>query len=227
MNLALSSRSLRWLLPAAILAMLLLSVTGCDWLEELAATTVKEEMGLDINNPVEIAGAAAAGSVFGSQEQNDALAVLRGYRRAQHEQKGDKYSNQGDQSRARDEYKQALQWTDTGSRVGKARAADLHGQISTTYAFEAGNLGETASKVNDPASKANLEEAARERRRLSAFESGKAAELQDDPLKKASWYTTQAAELERAGDTAGACDAFRQAEMADPARIGLGFRYCR
>lgn len=92
----------------AIAAALVMS--SCEYVDE-GLDEVKKEHGVDLRDPAEVAKAASGADAIGNQEAEDGLDVVKGFRRATHEANGDKAAAAGDHRKAREEYAEALRWT--------------------------------------------------------------------------------------------------------------------
>jgi hypothetical protein len=73
---------------AAVLLIAALLAAGCDVLDE-TFNEVQKEHGVDLRNPVDAATAVSGADATGNKDAADGLRAMKGFRRAEHESKGD------------------------------------------------------------------------------------------------------------------------------------------
>lgn len=134
-------------LTAALLA------TGCDLLEEQFNDTVrevKEEKGIDLNSPAQVAGA----SLFASDEEGEQLKAARTVQRIFNEQRGDNEMESGDPTKARKHYETALDWTNRNDRRNRDA---INEKVADTYIEQIGRGGRNT--LDDPSVRRGIQNA--------------------------------------------------------------------
>jgi hypothetical protein len=130
-----------------------LLASACDFLEEQFNETVrevKEEKGLDLNSPAQVAGA----SLFASEEEGEQLKAARTVQRIFNEQRGDNEMENGDPAKARKHYETALNWT---NRNDKRNRDAINEKVADTYLEQTGRGGPTT--LDDPALRRGIQNA--------------------------------------------------------------------
>ncbi|MBI2953336.1 MAG: hypothetical protein HYY30_03415 [Chloroflexi bacterium] len=211
-------RVLPWLAASILVAAFLIPLSGCELFGGEAAIVqeIQDATGIDVNDPFQVGAAAVGGTLLGNKDAKDGVAVLEGYQRARHEQVGDKYYNEGQYPRAREEYKEALRWANTNTNAGKYKAAEIHAQTARTYVAEGETVQAAAKQTNDPVIKADLEKAAREKYARAANDAERAGKMHLDPIMKALAYADQADYLRSAGQPEQACATAKKAYELSP-----------
>lgn len=100
----------------AILVLAAVLASGCDVLDD-TFNEVQKEHGVDLRNPVDAATAVSGAEATGNKDAADGLKAMKGFRRAEHESKGDTRYVDRDYSGAIAEYREALRWSQ-GSATG-------------------------------------------------------------------------------------------------------------
>ncbi len=213
--------------PLALLVAVVLMTTSCELLgdETVTATLndVRSQTGVDFRDPVSVGQAAIGANTIGNKDAEDGLDAAKGFQRADHEQKGDRFAwaNPPQTDKARSEYSEALRWSKeetidvpflgptgrtvdpTYARQVQEKRAGLYDRIAATYVTDA----DSVSRGPDGA-------AARRSWNLAAWTYGRAADEYADPAKKADAYVNQGLAFMAAGDYDGACRAKARADAA-------------
>lgn len=100
----------------AILVLAAVLASGCEVLDD-TFNEVRKEHGVDLRNPVDAATAVSGAEATGNQGAADGLKAMKGFRRAEHESKGDERYFDGKYGGAITEYQEALRWSQ-GSATG-------------------------------------------------------------------------------------------------------------
>ena len=100
----------------ALLVLAALLASACDVLDD-TFNEVQKEHGVDLRNPVDAATAVSGAEATGNKDAADGLKAMKGFRRAEHESKGDERYYDRDYSGAIAEYREALRWSQ-GSATG-------------------------------------------------------------------------------------------------------------
>jgi tetratricopeptide (TPR) repeat protein len=179
-------RGLVLMLAAALVS------ASCEYVDE-GLDEVKNAHGVDLRDPADTARAASGADAIGNQEAEDGLDVVKGFRRATHEANGDKAEAAGDHRKAREEYAEALRWTQekpynvpffgpqqrkNSEEYDKAIArkrGNLYSKLGDSYASEAADQSKRAfNNNNDPgldsASKSNYVKAAQHYEAAAKFD---------------------------------------------------------
>lgn len=213
--------------PLALLVAVVLVTTSCELLSDDTVTTtlndVKSQTGVDFRDPVSVGQAAVGANTIGNKDAEDGLDVVKGFERADHEQKGDRFAwaNPPQTDKARSEYNEALRWSKeetidvpifgptgrtvdpTYARQVQEKRAGLYDRIAGTYVTD----GNSDSTAPDGA-------AARKSWNLAAWTYGRAADEYQDPAKKAAAYVNQGLAFMNAGDWDAACRSKARADAA-------------
>ena len=177
---------------------------------ECTESTINQQInttfGIDTDSPAQVAGAILLGQTFGSKEEQRGAemgSTLKDFRRADHEQKGDKFARDKDYDLAITEYETALQWTGSGIQQDRKRK-ELEIRLARTLTQEANSSGSGDSM------------------QLAARHYGKAADLSErdpagrtQPAEVGNLRFSEAMMLYRYGENFGAsCRALRKAEAS-------------
>lgn len=100
----------------AILVLAAVLSSGCGVLND-AFDEVRKEHGVDLRNPIDAATAVSGAEATGNKDAADGLKAMKGFRRAEHESKGDERYIRSDFGGAITEYQEALRWSQ-GSATG-------------------------------------------------------------------------------------------------------------
>lgn len=195
-------RTLRRLWPL-LLAWVLLGASECS--ESSINADINEVFGINTDDTFQIGLALLGARALGSEEERQATEMgntLKDFRRADHEQKGDKLYDKKDYDGAVKEYREALSWTGTGAQQDRKRES-LESQLAVTLTLQA---EATADKGLAAA-----------RYRESAAHYGRVAELTDWQDYKAQTMLNQAYSLRNAGDLGASCSVLRKAAPITPA----------
>lgn len=200
--------SIRFVALALVLA---LGATACDFIEGQFAETaaeIKQEKGLDITSPAQVAGA----SLLAGDDELEQLNAAKSVQRILNEQRGDGLSENGDHKAAREAYERALSWTRSDD---KRNSAAIKEKIAETW---------IESSVNDrsPATTRGLE---------NAYGTlGSLAADAQDPRTKARLLTKQAYAANNLAEFDKSCELARQAlalDLGDRQAKFMADRNCR
>lgn len=194
-------RTVRRLWPL-LLAWVLLGANECS--ESSVNADINDVFGINTDDPFQVGLALLGAKGFGSDEERQAAemgSTLKEFRRADHEQKGDRLLDKKDYDGAAKEYREALKWTGDGKEQDKKRAS-LEDQLALT-------LEQLAETTSDKA-------LAAARYRESAAHYGRVAELTDWQDYKAQTMLNQAYALRNAGDLGASCSVLRKAGPITP-----------
>lgn len=160
---------------------------------------INETFGFNTDSPVQVGLAIALGNAIGNPEQQDMGGALKDFRRADHQQKVERFYNKGDNDSAIIEFNTALRWTGTGAQQDRARA-----DIEMSLALAHASRGDGGREQYDG--------------RQAAKHYGNAIGLREqDPAYKAdpkpitSKYISQGWSLLSAGDYGASCNSARTA----------------
>lgn len=179
-----------------------LVASACAFLEEQFNETVrevKEEKGLDLNSPAQVAGA----SLFASEEEGEQLKAARTVQRIFNEQRGDNELDSGDPVKARKHYETALNWT---NRNDDRNRNAINEKVADTYLEQTGRGG--FNTLDDPAVRRGIRNAETTYSNL--------AENAKDPVRQSNLlYKKAVAQLNGRSD-ADHCATLGQALRANP-----------
>lgn len=181
-----------------------LVASACDFLEEQFNETVrevKEEKGIDLNSPAQVAGA----SLFANEEEGEQLKAARSVQRVFNEQRGDnEMIGNGDPVKARKHYETALNWT---NRNDSRNRNAINEKVADTYLEQTGRGG--FNTLDDPAVRRGIRNAETTYSNL--------AESTKDPVRQSNLlYKKAVAQLNGRSD-ADHCVTLAQALRANPA----------
>ena len=163
---------------------------------------IHDTFGINTDSPVQVAGVILLGKKFGNAEEQQAAdmgSTIKDFRRADHEQKGDRARDARDYDGAEREYREALQWTGTGPQQDIKRA-DLETRLGETLAWKA-VFGERVSQEREAAQHYGTAAALRE----------KDPAYQKNPGAIGELYLNQAFASLNARDWGASCSALRKA----------------
>lgn len=205
-------RTVRRLWPL-LLAWVLLGANECS--ESSVNADINEVFGINTDDTFQIGLALLAARGLGSEEERQATEMgktLKDFRRADHEQKGDRLRDKKDYEGAAKEYREALSWTGTGEQQDRKRQS-LESQLAVT-------LDDLARGTADKG-------LAAARYRESAAHYGRVAELTDWQDYRAQTMLNQAYALRNAGDLGASCSVLRKAAPITPAENRLAIDILR
>ena len=205
-------RTVRRLWPF-LLAWVLLGADQCS--ESSINADIKDVFGINTDDPLQVGLAVLGAKALGSDEERQAAemgSTLRDFRRADHEQKGDRLLLKKDYEGAAKEYREALTWTGSGKQQDQKRES-LENQLAVT-------LGDLAQGTADKA-------LAAARYRESAAHYGKVAALTDWEAYRAQTQLSQAYALRNAGDLGASCSVLRKAAPITPVENKLAIDILR
>ncbi len=194
-------RTLRRLWPL-LLAWVLLGASECS--ESSINADINEVFGINTDDTFQVGLALLGARALGSEEERQATEMgntLKDFRRADHEQKGDRLYEKKDYDGAAKEYREALSWTGTGPEQDRKRGS-LESQLASTLEIQAGATSDKSL--------------AAARYREAAAHYDKVAQLTDWQAYKAQTMLSQAYALRNAGDLGASCSVLRKAAPITP-----------
>lgn len=217
---------MRRALHVAVLTAFVLG-TACDSDVQGVLDEIKKETKVDLRDPAQVALAASGADAMGNKDAEDGLDVVKGFRRAEHESRGDRLRLNKEYRKARAEYKEALRWTEErGANLGPitivkkrepdpkyeeqvlSKRADLEWRIGLTHESEAEDRLRTLSSAQR---EQGGDVVVRRMRYQAAAKYAAAGDTAPTAASKKYFYYDAALQLQKAGELEQACLYYQKA----------------